>query len=106
MSEPSELIFDSDGDKKLLLPITCSISVSCFESQEVQQAVAATTKEVIYGLALDGMNLLASGRSHGCAGYPQSRLRVAELAGRSGSPGDERSTRDDGTCSDCRGKAR
>ncbi len=59
MSEPSELIFDSDGDKKLLLPIACSISVSCFESQEVQQAVAATTKEVIYDLALDGMNLLA-----------------------------------------------
>ena len=59
MSEPAQLIFDSGGDKTLLLPKACSISVSCFESQDVRQAIAATTKDLIYDLALNGMNLLA-----------------------------------------------
>ena len=57
MISPVELVFDRDGEAKLLLPRACSLSVACYEPQEVREAVLVTMQEVIYGLALSGMDL-------------------------------------------------
>jgi hypothetical protein len=57
MISPMELVFHRDGEGKLLLPRACSLSVACYEPQEVREAVAAIMEEVLYGLALSGMDL-------------------------------------------------
>jgi hypothetical protein len=59
MTKPVELIFHGAGEGRLLLPRVCSLSVSCYEAQEVREAVAVVMEEVLYALALNGMDLRA-----------------------------------------------
>ncbi len=54
-----ELIFSTDGTGHLALPDRCSINVSCFGQQEVQEAVAQALKECLYVAALAGIDLTA-----------------------------------------------
>lgn len=57
MISPIELVFHREAEAKLLLPRACSLSVACYEPEEVREAVAVTMEEVVYGLALTGMDL-------------------------------------------------
>ena len=59
MTRPLELVFHEDGEGRLLLPRACSLSVSCYEPQEVREAVALVMEEALYALALTGMDLRA-----------------------------------------------
>jgi len=59
MSQVGQLRFDTGGNDQLLLPAQCSISVSCYETQEVQQAVIAAMEQIFYALAAVGMDLRA-----------------------------------------------
>jgi hypothetical protein len=59
MSEPRQVVFDPDGEGRLLLPRQCSIAVSCYDDQEIAEAVTAAMEQIIYALALVGMDLRA-----------------------------------------------
>jgi hypothetical protein len=59
MSEVGQLRFDTGGNDQLLLPAQYSISVSCYETQEVQEAVIAAMEQILYALAAVGMDLRA-----------------------------------------------
>jgi hypothetical protein len=59
MSEPRELVFQSDGELQGLLPAKCSIAVSCFEQPEIQHLIAMTTQGILESLARTGMDLRA-----------------------------------------------
>jgi hypothetical protein len=57
MGEPCELVFHWDGEGTLLLPRQCSLAVSCYDDQEICEAVTATMEQILYALALVGMDL-------------------------------------------------
>ncbi|MCU1223931.1 MAG: hypothetical protein JWQ42_2024 [Edaphobacter sp.] len=59
MSEPRQLIFHHNEEGRLLLPRECSLAVSCYEDQEVGGAVSAAMEQILYALALVGMDLSA-----------------------------------------------
>ncbi len=59
MTKPVELVFNDAVEGRLLLPRVCSLSVSCYEAPEVREAVAVVMEEVLYALALNGMDLRA-----------------------------------------------
>jgi len=59
MSDPRQLVFHSNGEGGLLLPRSCSVAVSCYEDEEVREAVTATMEQIVYALALVGMDLRA-----------------------------------------------
>src|ERR1700677_530920 len=59
MSEPRQLVFHPDGEGSLLLPSHCSLTVSCYADQEVGEAVTAAMEQILYALALVGMDLRA-----------------------------------------------
>jgi len=55
----SELRFRPDKEGRLMLPEQCGIAASCYETEEARQAVAAAMEQIIYALALVGMDLRA-----------------------------------------------
>jgi hypothetical protein len=57
MSEPSQLSFGLNQKGKLLLPDRCSIATSCYEAQEQRQAVAAVMEQILFALAIFGVDL-------------------------------------------------
>ena len=59
MSELRQLVFHHDRDLEELLPATCSVGVSCYETPEVQDIVAATLQGIFQSLAQTGMDLRA-----------------------------------------------
>lgn len=59
MSEPRQLVFHPDGEGSLLLPSHCSLTVSCYDDQEFGEAVTAAMEQILYALALVGMDLRA-----------------------------------------------
>lgn len=59
MSEPIQLQFPHENGDQVLLPEQCSLSVACYEAEEVRQAIAMAMEQMLYGLALAGMNLRA-----------------------------------------------
>lgn len=59
MSEPRQLVFHPDGEGRLLLPSQCRFTVSCYDDQEVGEAVIAAMEQILYALALVGMDLRA-----------------------------------------------
>jgi hypothetical protein len=54
-----ELRFHSDGEGRLALPARCTLDVSCFEETEVQEAVAIAIEEMLYIVALAGIEMQA-----------------------------------------------
>jgi len=75
MSAIRELNFAPKGEGRLPLPDRCSLDVSCFEEQEVQQALAIAIEETLYVVAcagielqaLDGLTVAADCRAAACA---------------------------------------
>jgi len=61
MSGEYLLNFQQDRERHLPLPLPreCSVSVNCFESTQIQQAIVSFFKEAFYALALTGMDLSA-----------------------------------------------
>ena len=59
MNELRQLVFERNGDLQDFLPPTCSIALSCYEQQVIQQLVAATLQGTIQSLARTGMDLRA-----------------------------------------------
>jgi hypothetical protein len=55
----SELRFHPDKEGRLMLPERCGIEASCYETEEVRQAVSAAMEQILYALALVGMDLRA-----------------------------------------------
>jgi hypothetical protein len=53
----SELRFHPDKEGRLMLPERCAIEASCYETDEARQAVAAAMEQILYALALVGMDL-------------------------------------------------
>jgi hypothetical protein len=81
MSEVGQLRFDTGGNDQLLLPAQCSISVSCYETQEIQQAVIAAMKQILYALATVGMDLRALDgmtMSHDCRADATALQQIPE----------------------------
>ena len=59
MSGNYSLNFHQNEEGRLLLPNKCGVSISCYESTELREAVLASIKESLYALALSGMDLRA-----------------------------------------------
>ncbi len=59
MSGDYVLDFHQNEEGTLLLPKKCGVSVSCYESGEIQQAIVSSIEELLYALALSGMDLRA-----------------------------------------------
>ena len=59
MNETSQLSFHPDKDGRLQLPERCSLVTSCYENEDARQAIAAAIEEILYGLALFGLDLRA-----------------------------------------------
>jgi hypothetical protein len=57
MGDQHQLVFHSEGEGSLLLPRQWSLAVSCYDDQEVSEAVTATMEQILYALALAGMDL-------------------------------------------------
>lgn len=55
----SELRFHSDKEGRLLLPERCIITTSCYETQNEQEVITAAMEQILYALALVGMDLRA-----------------------------------------------
>lgn len=53
------LDFHQNQQGTLLLPEKCGVSVACYDSKEVQQAIILSIEELLYALALSGMDLRA-----------------------------------------------
>ena len=53
------LDFHENQQGTLLLPRQCCVSVACYDSKEVQQAIISSIEESLYALALSGMDLRA-----------------------------------------------
>jgi hypothetical protein len=51
------LDFRQNREGTLLLPKQCFVSVACYDSEEVQQAIVLSIEESLYALALSGMDL-------------------------------------------------
>ena len=59
MSEPSQLVLQRGDDLEDLLPAAWGLAVSCYESSEIQQLIAATLGGIFQSLARTGMDLRA-----------------------------------------------
>ncbi len=57
MTEPRQLVFQRDDKLQQLLPVACSVAVSCYEPPEIQELVAATLQGTFQSLARTGMDL-------------------------------------------------
>lgn len=57
MSEPIQLRFHDDKGGKLPLPQRCSIAIPYCETPEICQVVAASMEQILYTLALGGLDL-------------------------------------------------
>jgi hypothetical protein len=55
----SELRFHPDKEGRVMLPERCGIVASCYETEEARQAVSAAMEQILYALALVGMDLRA-----------------------------------------------
>jgi hypothetical protein len=55
----SELRFHSDKEGRLLLPERCIITTSCYETQDEREVITAAMEQILYALALVGMDLRA-----------------------------------------------
>ena len=53
------LDFHQNEEGTLLLPKQCGVSVACYDSTELQQAIVLSIEESFYALALSGMDLRA-----------------------------------------------
>ena len=53
------LDFHQNAEGTLLLPHQCRVSISCYDSKEVEQGIASFIEESLYALALTGMDLRA-----------------------------------------------
>jgi hypothetical protein len=59
MSEGIQLRLHQKEAGQLLLPEQCSLSIACYEAEEVRQAVVMAMEQMLYGLALAGLDLSA-----------------------------------------------
>ncbi len=59
MSGDYVLDFHQNEEGTLPLPKKCGVSVSCYEAGEIQQAIVSSIEELLYALALSGMDLRA-----------------------------------------------
>jgi hypothetical protein len=81
MNEVIHLQLHSEGQEKLLLPEQCSLSVACYESVEVREAVAMSIEQILCALALVGMDLRALDgitMSHDCRAEAMALQRMPE----------------------------
>ena len=53
------LDFHQNAEGTLLLPHQCRVSISCYDSKEVEHGIASFIEESLYALALTGMDLRA-----------------------------------------------
>jgi hypothetical protein len=53
------LHFHQDEEGTLLLPLKCPVSIDCYDSTELRDAVAASIEQSLYALALSGTDLRA-----------------------------------------------
>lgn len=53
------LDFHQNEEARLLLPPKCGVSISCYDSKEVRDAIATSIEQSLYALALSGMDLRA-----------------------------------------------
>ena len=51
------LNFYQNEERRLLLPPKCPVSIGCYDTAEVQDAIAASIEQSLYALALSGMDL-------------------------------------------------
>jgi hypothetical protein len=51
------LDFHRDNDGTLLLPEKCAVTITCYDSADVQQSIASAVEQYLYELALSGMDL-------------------------------------------------
>ena len=98
------LDFYQNREGTLLLPKQCGVSVACYDSKEVQQAIVLSIYESLHALALSGMDLRAL---DGVTVALDARKAACELQSLpEGAVPLERSSRDDGTCPYGRGQTR
>jgi len=77
----SELRFHPDKEGRLMLPERCGIETSCYETEEVRKAVSTVMEQILYALALVGMNLRALDGitlSHDCRADATALQRIPE----------------------------
>src|ERR1017187_3873564 len=55
----SELRFRPDREGRLLLPERCIITTSCYETKDEREVITAAMEQILYALALVGMDLRA-----------------------------------------------
>jgi hypothetical protein len=55
----SELRFCPDKEGRLLLPERCTITTSCYETQDEREVITMAMEQILYALALFGMDLRA-----------------------------------------------
>src|ERR1035441_4292371 len=55
----SELRFRPDQEGRLLLPERCIIATSCYEAQDEREVIKTAMEQILYALALIGMDLRA-----------------------------------------------
>ncbi len=55
----SELCFRPDKEGRLLLPERCIITTSCYETQDEREVITMAMEQILYALALFGMDLRA-----------------------------------------------
>ena len=53
------LNFHQNEEGRLLLPSQCGVSISCYDSKELRDAIAISIEQALYALALSGMDLRA-----------------------------------------------
>jgi hypothetical protein len=53
------LNFHQNEEGRLLLPSQCGVSISCYDSKELRDAIATSIEQSVYALALSGMDLRA-----------------------------------------------
>jgi len=53
------LNFHQNEEGRLLLPSQCGVSITCYDSKELRDAIATSIEQSLYALALSGMDLRA-----------------------------------------------
>lgn len=59
MTELGQLAFQRDDELRALLPVSCSVGVSCYETEDMQEMMTATLRSALQSLARTGMDLRA-----------------------------------------------
>jgi hypothetical protein len=57
MSGNYSLEFHQDQEGTLLLPHKCGVSIGCYDSAELQQSIVSSIEQLLYALALSGIDL-------------------------------------------------